>query len=258
MTSTSHRTAARRRFTLAGALAAAGLVLVLASLQAPARAQARSPEPATGQAKRMAGIVQDASGGMIPRARIDIRGVNDFHEIAYTGPAGGFLLDGVPDGTYDLTISKPGFARMALTGLRFDSAKPAPLELTLNVGSVQESVQVEAQGAAPVNPPASNGTAPRRIRVGGNVQAAKLDYKAPIMYPPGAKADRVQGTVLLQAVIGNEGTVVSAKPINKMVDPRLVEAALDGVKRWRYSPTLLNGQPVEILTVVEVNFTLSE
>ena len=246
MTSTSQRTAARRRFTLAGALAAAGLVLALASLQSPARAQARSAEPTTGQAKRMAGIVQDASGGMIPRARIDIRGVNDFHEIAYTGPAGGFLLDGVPDGTYDLTISKPGFARMALTGLRFDSAKPAPLELTLNVGSVQESVQVEAQGAAPVNPPASNGTAPRRIRVGGNVQAAKLDYKAPIMYPPGAKADRVQGTV------------VSAKPINKMVDPRLVEAALDGVKRWRYSPTLLNGQPVEILTVVEVNFTLSE
>ena len=59
------------------------------------------------------------------------------------------------------------------------------------------------------------------------------------------------------AVVGRDGSVVSLEQINKLVDKRLVDAALEAVKQWRYSPTLLNGQPVEILTVVEVNFTLS-
>ena len=242
-------------FMATGALAAGLMVLTLASLQAPAWAQARTTEQ-TGTARPLAGVVQDASGGMIARARIDVRGTNDFHEVIYSGAAGDFVMSGVPDGDYDLTVSMPGFARMHLAGVRFDAAKAHPLELTLEVGSLNESVQVQAQGPVPLNPATASGL-PRRIRVGGNVQAAKLEYKAPIAYPPTAKADRVQGTVLLRAVVGRDGSVVSLEQINKLVDKRLVDAALEAVKQWRYSPTLLNGQPVEILTVVEVNFTLS-
>lgn len=57
------------------------------------------------------------------------------------------------------------------------------------------------------------------------------------------------------AVIAKEGDVVSLEPVNQLVDARLRESAMNAVKLWRYQPTLLNGNPVEVMTQVEVNFT---
>jgi protein TonB len=97
--------------------------------------------------------------------------------------------------------------------------------------------------------------APKRIRVGGQVQTAKLVNKVTPLYPPLAKQARIQGTVRLQAVIAKDGSVVELQVLAG--HPLLVQAALDAVRQWRYHPTLLNGEPVEVVTTVDVIFTLS-
>jgi TonB family protein len=94
------------------------------------------------------------------------------------------------------------------------------------------------------------------IKIGGNVQQTMLVSQPRPMYPPEAKAARVQGMVELQAIIGRDGTVQSLTVVQG--HPLLVHAALDAVKQWVYKPTLLNGDPVEVQTVIDVNFTLSQ
>jgi periplasmic protein TonB len=111
-------------------------------------------------------------------------------------------------------------------------------------------------GGTPV-PPAP---APRRdvspVRVGGQVEGAKLIFQVKPAYPEIARMARVQGAVRLEAVISKEGTVASLKVVSG--PPLLVKAAFDAVSQWRYQPTLLNGEPVEVATEIEVNFSLGE
>jgi protein TonB len=95
-----------------------------------------------------------------------------------------------------------------------------------------------------------------RIRVGGNVQAAMAIRAPKPSYPPLAKQARIQGVVRLNAIIGKDGTIQDLKAASG--HPLLVPAALEAVKQWLYKPTLLNGEPVEVVTVIDVNFTLSQ
>ncbi len=106
--------------------------------------------------------------------------------------------------------------------------------------------------AAPPPPPKQ---APQRIRVGGNVQQARLINKPNPVYPPLARQARIAGTVRLQAVISKDGTIQSLEVVSG--HPLLVQSALDAVRQWRYQPTLLNGEPVEVQTTIDVVFTLS-
>ena len=91
--------------------------------------------------------------------------------------------------------------------------------------------------------------------LGGQVEAAKLIYKPTPDYPPLAKMARIQGSVRLEAIIAKDGTIQDLKVLSG--HPLLVKAALDAVKQWRYQPTLLNGEPVEVVTEIDVNFTLA-
>ena len=108
-------------------------------------------------------------------------------------------------------------------------------------------------GAGSTPPPPKE--APKRIRVGGQVQTAKLINKVQPVYPPLAKQARIQGTVRLQAIIAKDGSVVELQVLSG--HPLLQQAALDAVRQWRYQPTLLNGEPVEVVTTIDVIFTLS-
>jgi len=103
--------------------------------------------------------------------------------------------------------------------------------------------------SAPVSPP-------QRIRVGGNVQQSNLITKVTPPYPPDAKAARIQGVVQLAVIIGKDGTVQNVQVLSG--EPLLIPAATEAVKQWIYKPTLLNGNPVEVVTTVDVNFTLSQ
>ncbi len=110
--------------------------------------------------------------------------------------------------------------------------------------------------ATPPPPPPPKPQTPKRIRVGGQVESARLIFKPNPEYPPLAKMARIQGTVRLDAVISKDGTIQDLKVLSG--HPLLVKSALDAVQRWRYQPTLLNGEAVEVATEIDVIFTLSE
>jgi len=114
--------------------------------------------------------------------------------------------------------------------------------------------------AAPPPPPPPVKEIPKpvvqRIRVGGNVVQANLIRGPKPAYPPLAKQARIQGVVKLNAIIGKDGTIQNL--VAASGHPLLVPAALEAVKQWLYKPTLLNGEPVEVVTVIDVNFTLSQ
>ena len=86
--------------------------------------------------------------------------------------------------------------------------------------------------------------------------AGQLLTKVAPVYPPDAKAAHIQGAVVLQAVIGADGTVKSLDPVSG--SPELRKAAQDAVGQWTYKPYLLNGVPIEVETTVTVRFTLAD
>jgi len=94
----------------------------------------------------------------------------------------------------------------------------------------------------------------RPIRVGGNVQQSNLVSQVKPAYPPEAKAARIQGTVHLEATISEEGTVVNLVVLSG--PDELIESALAAVRQWVYRPTLLNGEPIAVITTIDINYTL--
>jgi protein TonB len=108
-----------------------------------------------------------------------------------------------------------------------------------------------APPAKPAPPP------PRRevVPIGGSVQEAKLIRKVTPEYPSLAKAARAQGTVILEVQVDEEGNVIEVRVLRDL--PLLTEAAVRAVRQWKYSPTLLNGEPVRVMSTVTVNFHLN-
>lgn len=93
------------------------------------------------------------------------------------------------------------------------------------------------------------------LHVSSGVQQANLIYAPKPVYPQLARSARVQGTVKLQAIIAVDGSIRNLRMISG--PPLLVNAALDAVRHWQYKPTMLNGSPVEVITDIDVNFTLN-
>jgi periplasmic protein TonB len=90
------------------------------------------------------------------------------------------------------------------------------------------------------------------------VQAANLLQQVRPVYPGALQAAGIEGTVLLEAVISKDGAPASLTPRNTSVDPAFISAAMDAVRQWRYRPALLNGEPIEVLTTIQVDFKLRE
>jgi periplasmic protein TonB len=124
------------------------------------------------------------------------------------------------------------------------------------VGLVPTELAPPPKPAPPAPPQRSEATPPPRVKIGGIVQAAKILRQVTPIYPPLAKQARVSGEVRLEAVISRNGTVASLQVMSG--HPLLVPAALEAVRQWLYRPTLLNGDPVEVLTQIEVHFKLGE
>ena len=119
-------------------------------------------------------------------------------------------------------------------------------------GGVANSVITDIARATP---PAVVKPAPaQKLRVSSGVAAGMLVHQVKPQYPPIAVQARIQGTVVLQAVIGKDGTVKDLRLLSG--HPMLSPAAIEAVKLWRYRPYLLNGEPVEVDTQINVNFTL--
>jgi protein TonB len=128
------------------------------------------------------------------------------------------------------------------------------------VGGVEGGIQGGVTGgivgglaeAPPPPPPPPPPPAP--VRVGGAIQPPTKIKNVPPVYPPIAQSARVQGVVIIEAVIGPSGAVQDAKVLRSI--PLLDAAALDAVRQWQFTPTLLNGVPVPVIMTVTVNFTL--
>ena len=110
--------------------------------------------------------------------------------------------------------------------------------------------------AAPQFTPAEKVQKPKGpVRI-GTILESNLIYKVMPVYPPAAKAARVQGAVEFTAIISKTGTIENLRLVRG--HPLLVNAAKAAVLQWKYRPTLLNGEPVEVITDITVNFVLSQ
>jgi TonB family protein len=155
------------------------------------------------------------------------------------------------EGTHDLDGAQRAWDRLN----EVNPNHPALAGLKQKINAARASGNVPPPVASPPPPPPQPQT-PQRIQVSGQVASARLIFQPHPEYPPLAKMARIQGVVRMDAVIGKDGTIQDLKVISG--HPLLVRAALDAVQRWRYQPTLLNGEPVEVATEIDVNFTLAE
>ena len=108
-------------------------------------------------------------------------------------------------------------------------------------------------GTGPAGPPPPPPTK-RIVRVGGDLKAPRQIFRVDPTYPILAKQARIQGVVIIDAVIDEKGNVVQAHVISGA--PLLISSALEAVMRWKYQPSFLNGEPISVAMHVEVNFVL--
>jgi TonB family protein len=170
----------------------------------------------------------------------------------------------------DYRTGKPTQADARVADSRFARRASATLQASSNeilISSVRRAVadydpRIRVGGGPPPDLPAvfRPGTflpaTPQRIRVGGNVMQTKLVHQPKPIYPLHAKQSGVSGVVRLNAIIGKDGTIQNLTVASG--NPELAQAAMEAVKEWVYVPTLLSGKPVEVVTQIDVNFTLSQ
>jgi TonB family protein len=209
-----------------------------------------------GQSGSISGMAHDPSGAVIPGAEVTLTNVETKESVVrHSGEDGAFEFPALPPTRYQLEVTAPGFARAKSADLELKPSSNLRQDIALHLGEVTQHVLVHGHKSAenPATPP----PVPRRIRVGGQVESAKLIYKVQPVYPASARKRGLEGTVILQAVIGTTGQILSLS-VKSDPDPILTKAARDSVSQWRYVPTLLNGAPVEVVTTIEVVFQLDE
>lgn len=121
-------------------------------------------------------------------------------------------------------------------------------------GVIGGIVAANANMNAPLPPSSSGPKAP--IRVGGKVRAPRGVYTPAPYYPVIARQTKIQGTVVIDAVLDESGRVIEARIVSG--HPLLIQAALDTVKEWRYEPSYLNNQPISVALIVNVTFVLQQ
>jgi protein TonB len=139
------------------------------------------------------------------------------------------------------------------------TAVPFSLPIAGVVSSILRSVRPDETAVQPPPPPPPVRTEPEAlapIRVGSGVQQANLIELVRPVYPHLARVARVEGIVVLEAVIAKDGSVQNLRVVSG--HQFLIQAAIDAVSRWRYRPTLLNDEPAEVITTVTVTFRLNQ
>ncbi len=250
---------AQRAWLAAGCCA---LLLPLAAFGAPSLSKRSLPmlrkialpflaAAAAAQSAEVSGRIYDASNAAVPKAEVVLRNRATAAEFkSVTGDAGEYRVESLPSGNYDLDVLKPGFARYQRRGIRLAASSNTTVSTVLRLGEVQEMVDVVAPGQA-----RPQQRAPQGIRVGGEVRPVRMIHHVKPAYPDAARNQGREGNVTLKAVIGVDGSIVNVAVLPG-ADADLATAAEQAVRQWRYKPTLLNGQPVETVTTVEVNFRL--
>jgi TonB family protein len=235
------RNAASRKLCAAMFTMALALMVPLAAIHAQSAAS-------------MTGVVYDPSGAIVPRATVTLKNIGGKNEeVARANEAGQYKLESVPAGEYLMKVMVPGFATYQKE-VTLNAGSASTVNVNLAIGEILETVDIVSK-----RPQAAMSAAatPQKIRVGGMMQACNLISKVNPAYPADAKAEGVEGTVMLKAIVSKDGSLLSVKSVSNGIDPRLVRAALAAVPLWRYQPALLNGEPVEVITTIDVTFRLN-
>src|SRR6184192_1258284 len=230
-------------------VAALCLLLPLAALRLPGQ----------NLSGKFTGTIFDISDAACPNATIVMTNHKAGTVDMTTSDAeGNFVFKALPAGEYEMKVLKPGFAVYRAPQIALEPGRALALTAKLEMGVLTETVDVQAEGSAkaPPSTETAKNQKPMRIRIGGNLEAAKVLTKVQPVYPESAKAAGSQGTVVLHAVVGMDGKPLFLQVLNSQIDPELARAAVEAVSQWRYQPTLLNDEPVEVDTTITVHFTL--
>lgn len=205
---------------------------------------------ATGlSAATIGGTVHDTNGSAIADAKVALNNPDtSTSQEAVTRSDGKFSFSGTGAGQYILRIEKPGFTSIFR---EFDVKAESNLERVFTMQPEGSQTPVDD------NVVSGDEEQTKKIHVGGRVAESNLIRKVQPVYPEAAKTARVQGTVELEASIAKDGVPVELRVVSSPSDD-LSDSALEAVRQWRYRPTLLNGEPIEIVTTVIVNYTLSQ
>lgn len=231
------------------AIVVTALLLVGVTLPAAAfRAAQTSPLP-------LRGTVYDPTGAVLPGVELTLVDSQQGQLKATSDATGHFEFPSVAPGRYELQAALAGFRPLRH---EFDlrSARDWDRAITLQVGELQETITVREQ-RLPTQPAVQPQTA-QPIRIGGNIRPPLKLYDVRPVYPPAMRAAGREGMVPIEALIGRDGVVHSLRVLSAQVHPDFAMAAMEAVRQWRFSPTLLNGEPVEVVMTVSVTFSLSE
>lgn len=239
-------TLARKRPTRRAVALIIGVIMGVALPAASFRAKEQSgPMPLTG-------VVYDMTGAVLPAVSLTLEDANGATKATATDRDGRFDLGVVAPGRYRLASTLAGFTSIN-QDLRLEDARQWEQTITLQVGTLQETITVTEQRRA-----SGAAIARGRARIGGNIRPPmKLEDVRPV-YPPAMRDAGAEGIVPLGALIDRDGRVSSVRVIGSHAHPEFARAAVDAVRQWRFSPTLLNGDTVEVFMNVTVRFSLQD
>lgn len=230
------------------ALATLAVLLLLVTLPVAAlRARQAGPAP-------LSGTIYDVTGGVLPGVEVVLVDANHITSVVVSNASGRFEFPPLPAGKYVLEIKLPGFHTLHQ---EFELREPRDWQraVTLQVGELMETISVRATRVSPPNQqPASDG--PQRVRVGGNIKAPLKVKDVRPTYPATMRAAGLTGVVPIEAIIGRDGIVSTVRVLSAQIHPDFAVAAVDAVRQWRFTPTLLNGEAVEVVMTVSIRFDL--
>lgn len=230
---------------LAATFAAALLAL---ALPAAAVRAGQAPPP------HFSGAIYDPTGAVMPGVSLTLEDAAGGKQSATSDASGRFQFTSVAAGKYVLHATLPGF-RALRQELELRDARDWDTAITLQVGTLSETISVRStRTTAPAT--ATRPQAPAPVRVGGNIRVPRKVKDVKPTYPESMRAAGRDGQVSLDAIIGEDGTVRSVRVLSGDVHPDFAIAAADAVRQWQFTPTLLNGRPIEVVMTVKVGFSL--
>ena len=234
------------------------IITVVLSLAAATAARA--------QGARVVGTIVDPMQAVLPGVTVTADHVDPAERsttTVKTGRDGRFEFADLRPGSYTLTASLPGFETFR-TEMTLNAGDDRERAIELQVGSLQETITVTMhdtpapphQASVPREspPPARRAPVPGAIRVGGNIKPPAKTYDVRPVYPAALADKREEGHVDLLATIGGDGSVRDIKIVSSP-NPDFANAASSAVSQWQFTPTLLNGSPIDVHMRVAVNFT---
>ncbi len=235
------------------------LVLVVAAASALA---AQTQKPAA-----LSGEVRDLTGRPIPGVEVVVADGSGGERRAQTGIDGRYEFASLGPGRYSLSATLPGFI-VFRSPLFYDGRAPMRRDIPLSIGMISEEVTVRAPAATADSASAAGADESRRSesagrerppckagKTGGEIVEPRKIFDMRPIYPLDLVASKESGTVVLTGIVMKDGAVGSIRAVK---DPHanLTAAAIEAVSKWRFTPTLLNCDPIEVGIQVTVNFTL--